>query len=126
MFDAVLAPSGANQSRRQDKLPQDVRDILAWAFSIGLPASDILPMPVSAFEIKLDTPMRHVMYGGDGFKRHGGSDSLCYMHHSDDDDWALVFANDCDGNAERGAAIMRSAGEQPTTAAAQNTADTVE
>jgi hypothetical protein len=40
----------------------------------------------------------------------GGSDSLSYMSHANDDGWALVFANDCDGNAERGAVIVRSAG----------------
>jgi hypothetical protein len=108
MFDAVLGPTGANQSRRQDRLPQDVRDILAWAFAVGLSASDILPLPMSAAEVQLDRPMHHVLNGGDGFLRHGGSDSLYYMKHADEGDWALVFANDCDGNAERGAAIMRS------------------
>ncbi len=107
--NAVLAPSEANRSRRQDRLPQDVRDVLAWAFSVGLPVNDFLPMPMSAAEVRLDRPMQNVMGGGDGFHKHGGSDSLRYMQHADDDDWALIFANDCNGNAERGAVIMRSA-----------------
>jgi hypothetical protein len=37
---------------------------------------------------------------------HGGGDSLRYFVHADDPQWAVVFANDCDGDADRGAAFV--------------------
>jgi len=107
MVAGYLAPSHHAKSIRQDKLSQDARDLLAWAFACNLPASEVLPMPMSAAEVRLDDPVRNICEGGDGFRRHGGSDSLEYFPHRDDEDWAVVFKWDCDGDAERGQAIVQ-------------------
>jgi len=104
---ACLAPSHEYHSIRQDRLSQDARDLLAWAFREKLPANDISPLPMNAVELKIcDNDSDCLLYGGDGFCRHGGSDSLEYMHHIKDEGWAIVFSHDCNGNADRGAKII--------------------
>lgn len=93
-------------TRRQELLPQDVRDVLAAAFADGL-LCDMFP--ANAVEIRLDDPMRHLMDGGEGFVQHSLSVSACYFKHRNDDAWALVEEGDCDGDPERGRLIMREA-----------------
>ena len=95
-------------SRRADLLSQDARDILAWAFREGFSASELAPMPMNAVEVKISGDVDAIMVGGDNFRRHGGSDSERYYTHRDDEDWALVFAHDCDGCADRGEKFARS------------------
>ncbi len=104
----LAGPSGEPLSRRQEKLSEDARDLLAWAFEAGLPASSILPIPMTAAEVKIgEGDVSRICEGG-GFHKHGGSDSLRYFTHAEDEEWALVFAHDCDGSAERGAALIET------------------
>lgn len=92
-------------SRRQELLSQDARDILAWAFREQLPASEVCPIPMTAAEVRIEGDAHNILYGGAGFLRHGGSDSLSYFKHIDDEGWALVFSHDCDGDPDRGAKL---------------------
>jgi hypothetical protein len=105
-IDAVLAPSGRATSIRQELLPQDARDLAAYAFSVGLPVSGVLPIPVTAMEIEVEGAVTNMLEGGDGFRQHGGCDSLEYFTHADDPGWAVVFAWDCDGDAARGKELL--------------------
>ena len=109
---AYLAPNEAHKSRRQDQLSQETRDLMAWAFREGIPASELLPMPINAFELLIgDNDLHRLAFSdedGGGVHKHGGSDSLCYMKHAEDEKWALVFAHDCDGDADRGAIIAEN------------------
>lgn len=80
--------------------------MLAHAFAIGMPASDILPVPMMAAEVLIGPgDLDRIMMGG-GFHRHGGSDSMRYFTHADDPEWAIIFAHDCDGDPERGKALI--------------------
>lgn len=105
---ASIAPSNAHKSRRREQLSRDARDLLAYAFAAGLPASEILPIPMTAAEVLIGPgDVGRIMMGG-GFHRHGGSDSLRYFKHADDEQWALIFSHDCDGDPERGAQLLAS------------------
>lgn len=105
-ISAVIAPSNSHRSRRAEQLSQDARDLLAYAFAAGLSANKIMPIPMTAAEVLIGPgDVDRIMMGG-GFHRHGGSDSLRYFTHADDEGWALVFSHDCDGDPERGAEIM--------------------
>mgnify|MGYP001562304766 CR=1 FL=1 len=89
------------KSLRQDHLPQEVRDLLAYAWTAGL-----LPLPLygtaNAVEIRLDDSLHHVLHGGAGFRCHAGSNADEYYIHRHDDRWAEIWHNDCDGDTERG------------------------
>ena len=103
-----IGPSGEHLSRRQEMLSQDARDILAWAFREGLPANSMLPIPMTAAEVKIGEGDVNRICGGGGFHKHGGSDSLRYFKHAEDEEWALVFSHDCDGCPDRGAALVKT------------------
>lgn len=99
---AVLAPTGDRSSIRAERLPPEALDLLAWAFRERL-SVDPIGAPMNAAEVRLDDPVRHILHGGDGFRRHAGSDSLRYFRHADDPEWAVVFAHDRPGDPVRGA-----------------------
>jgi hypothetical protein len=102
----MVSHSTPPDSRRQEQLSQEARDVLAHAFAIGMPAHDILPIPMTAVEVLIGPgDLDRIMMGG-GFNQHYGSDSLRYFTHADDEQWALVFAHDCDGDPERGRSIL--------------------
>jgi len=88
-ISAVLAPTGSQKSRRQERLSQEARDVLACAFAIGVPACNTLPIPMTAAEVFIGPGDVHNILMGGGFHRHGGTDS-----------------NDCNGDPERGKAII--------------------
>lgn len=114
---AHLAPSRESRSLRQDRLSQDARDLLAWAFIQRLSASDEIPVPMTAAEVRIGPDdATGICQGGDGFRRHGGSDSLRYFTHAADPAWALVLAHDCDGDAARGLAVLRRFAVEPSEA----------
>jgi len=105
-IEAYIGPNGEHLSRRQEKLSQDARDILAWAFKIGFPASSVLPIPMTAAEVKIGKGDAQRICEGGGFRKHGGSDSLRYFTHAEDEEWALVFSHDCDGCPDRGETLV--------------------
>ena len=101
-------------SRRADRLPAEALDLCAHVFAQGLPASDVVPMPTNVIEVRLDDPVSHLLLGGEGLWMHAGSDSYHYLYHLEDDDWAVVYAHDCAGDADAGArALKRSIDEGP-------------
>ena len=104
---AVCAPSNGNASLRQGELSQDARDLLAWAFGQEFQVNPAIPIPMNSVELRIggDECNRIAFSDDGGFIKHGGSDSMRYMKHSDDKGWALVFAHDCDGCKERGRII---------------------
>lgn len=105
-FDAYIGPSGEKRSLRQGELSQDARDLLALCFEIRIPANEVVPLPMTAAEVEIEGDLDNILHGGGGFVRHGGSDSWEYFKHKDDELWAVVFANDCDGDPERGAELI--------------------
>jgi hypothetical protein len=65
-------------------------------------------MPVSAVEVRIENAVENMWHGGEGrFTKHGGSDSWEYFKHHQDEDWAVVFAWDCDGDPKRGAELLQ-------------------
>ena len=111
-IDAVLGPSGEQSSLRQNKLPQQVRDLLAHCFDAGISANDLLPVPMNAAEVRIEGALNSILFGEGGFLRHGGSDLSHYFRHLYDEAWAVVYANDCDGDAERGRAVLTALATQ--------------
>lgn len=98
--------SEIHKSKRQEQLSQQVRDVLAYAFANEISASDIFQIPMTAAEVRIGNgDLDRVMLGG-GFYRHGGNDSMKYFVHANNETWAVVFSHDCDGDAERGKAII--------------------
>lgn len=91
-------------SIRQDQLPKDARDLIAAAFHLGMPTG--LGVPMNAVEVRLDSPIRNILEGGDGFMSHGLSQSLRYFTHRDDEGWAVIFDDDCDGDFRRGVELL--------------------
>ena len=101
------------KSIRQEKLSQDARDILVFAFEAGVLANAVAMLRMTAVEVRIGgDDINRILNGGDGFKKHGGVESLHCFTHANDEDWAVVFAHDCDGDAERGrdyiAALQRA------------------
>ncbi len=90
------------RSRRQEKLPQEIRDLLKFGFGCSNGEISSQGFPPTVFELKLDNPLHYVLEGDGGFHTHGLSDSLCYIHHYEDEDWAVIFPDDCDGDYDRG------------------------
>lgn len=88
------------RSRRQEKLPQEIRDLFKFGFVSGEITAG--GFPACAFEVKIENPLHYVLEGDEGFHTHGLSDSLCYIHHYEDEDWAVIFYDDCDGDYDRG------------------------
>ena len=82
------------KSIRQDRLTQDARDLLAWAFST---------MSLDSVEVKIEGDQLRRITDGDGFRQHVGS---CSFSHRDDPGWAVVFEEDCDGCPKRGILVM--------------------
>ena len=101
-----LSPNGETASIRIDKLPQGAIDLLAWAFE-NVTASNVLPLPMNAAEVRIEEAIKNILHGGtDAFCRHGGSDSLSYFHHVDDEEWAIIFSHDCPGNVKSGQKLL--------------------
>lgn len=93
------------KSKRQEYLSQDARDLLAYAFELGLPVGGL--MPICGAEVKIgENDVQSILYGGDKFHAHGGVDSEHYFTHRDDPEWAVVIASDCDGSPERGEKLL--------------------
>lgn len=108
MSIAVCESNQPQRSRRQHLLSQDARDVLAWVFEKRLPANETLREPITAAEIKIsENDLDSIIYDND-FVKHGDSDSPGQFEHADDDQWALIYGHDCDGNAEMGARIVES------------------
>ena len=106
-IQAYIGPNGENLSRRQARLSRDALDILAFVFDSGFLVSEILPLPITAVEVMIGPgDVDRILNGGEGFRKHGGSDSLHYFRHVEDEEWALVFAHDCSGNSERGGKLL--------------------
>ena len=104
---ALISPGPSTQSLRQDRVPQDVLDVLAFAFSAGM-----LELPLygsaDAVEIRLDDPRRNLCLGGDGrFMAHAGSSGDHYFTHRYDEEWAEIHASDCTGDAALGEKICK-------------------
>lgn len=94
-------------SVRQEKLTQDALDVLAWAFTQYPPIMVHGLMPLNAVEVEIGgDEVNKILYGGDGFRMHGGGDSPRYFRHADDEQWAVVFADECTGDSGRGAEIV--------------------
>jgi hypothetical protein len=98
------------RSRRQEQLPQEIRDLFKYIFKSE--AITVMGVPTLAIEVKLDNPLHYVLNGADGFHCHGISDSLRYMNHYENDDWAVVFHDDCDGDYEKGENYFKQLLEQ--------------
>ncbi len=96
------------KSLRVDKLDQDAKDVLQWAFvtkcSIPGPYFGMKPW---ALEVKCDTPINHVCYGGNGLLVHFGAKDFDYLVRKDNPEWAVVFPHDLGGDANRGLAILQ-------------------
>lgn len=103
IINATLAPHKDKSSIRKELISQDVIDMLVYTFFDPLYSSNI---PVCGVEIKLDNQIRNLLFGGDGFILHKGSDSLHYFQHLEDKDWAILFPNDCKGDAFNGKKIL--------------------
>jgi len=97
-FDAFLGPHQDKDSVRQEKLPQETRDLLAFLFASNVFVNPAFPIRMTAVEVKIPDATNNVLDGQGGFVRHGGSDSWHYFTHRDDEEWAVVFAHDCDGD----------------------------
>lgn len=102
-IDAVLKPHKDKISIRKESISQDVIDVLVYTF---FDLNYSVNIPVCGVEIKLDNPAHNILFGGDGFILHKGSDSLHYFHHLDDKDWAILFPNDCKGNILNGKKVL--------------------
>jgi len=110
-FDAVLDPHRDKKSLRQELLPQDARDLLAWCFAAKISVNDEVPeIIMTAAEVRLDDSVKNICEGGDGFFRHGGLDAWRYFKHRLDTNWAVVFAWDCDGDPVRGLFLVKAMG----------------
>jgi hypothetical protein len=97
------------RSIRADLLPPEALDLLAWAFHRGLPADPLRPgVPMLVAEIRLDGAVYSILYGGDGFRRHGGAFGALVLARRDDPAWAIVWAGDCAGCPDRGDALLSS------------------
>lgn len=115
MFDAVVGPAKDKRSRRQEHLSQDARDLIAWAFT-SVKMVPGLGLPLQAVEVRIEDALYHICYGGVGWQMHSGSDSWHYFTHRDNDDWAVVFSWDCDGDPDRGRALADFLGGRGGTA----------
>jgi len=96
-------------SLRAGRLSQDARDILAWAFKVGLPVNERSSKPrMTAAEVRIGpNDVSHILNGGGKFIRHSAGVRQKDMVHSKNLQWAIVYAFDCDGNPERGAHLVQ-------------------
>jgi len=96
------------RSVRQELLPSAAKDVIAWALACNIRLVDHISMSaIKAVEVKLDGALDHLYYGGAGVYFHPMEDSIEVYSHRDDPEWAVVFSHDCEGDAERGVAIIQ-------------------
>jgi hypothetical protein len=101
------------RSKRQELLPQEIRDLFKYIFESN--AINVMGVPTCVIEVKLDNPLHYVLNGDGGFHQHGLSDSLRYLHHYEDEDWAVVFYDDCDGGYDNGEKYLMELLQQHTS-----------
>lgn len=72
-----------------DKLTDEQRDLVALLFTqeCGWTLTYMV-------EVRLDDPIRHMLWGGNGLVVHGGGGSKHYAKHVDDPCWAIVHTAD--------------------------------
>lgn len=65
-------------------------------------------MPTNVVEIRIgDDEMSQLFFGG--AIMHGGSTAPRYFKHLEDEEWAVVMSNDCDGDSDNGAQLYEQA-----------------
>jgi len=95
------------KSMRQELLSQEARDILKAAFEKGLLNNSLGGFQCNAVEVRLDDPIKNILDGGDGFMAHGLAQSERYFKHIADENWAVVFDSDCDGDCKKGWSLLK-------------------
>ena len=88
-----------------DKLNRLDRSLVAWMFANHVVGWTYCYM----LEVKLDTPGKHILDGGDGMVTHGGNGSRSYAKHYGDPDWAIIHTEDEDWLALDQVALLENA-----------------
>lgn len=104
------------KSLRQDQLPQEALDLSSWAFASLKRLADGELDPLVAIEVRLDDPVKHILYGGDGLICHSRKSLMertsveKLFSKEDDPDWAVVCSHDCLGDAADGLKAVKKYG----------------
>ncbi len=92
-----------------EKLPQDAKDVIQAIFDYHVPAAcGISP---DAIEVKLDNPVHNLLEGDGTVHYHALGNTEHYLHHRNNDEWAIVFDGSKIGDAENGKTIINSGDE---------------
>jgi hypothetical protein len=90
------------KSQNLDKLSQEAKDMIALMFKEMITGWTNTYM----IEVRLDDPINHMLFGGDGLETHGGNGSKCYAKHWDDPNWAVIHCQDEDWIENPGNELM--------------------
>ena len=94
---ATIRPGPEEQSLRTGIIHQDVLDALAYTLHYGR---------FTSAEVHRDTRLEDVLQENGRCIGHLDSTSLDHYLHHEDPEWAIVFDIDCDGDEQRGQALL--------------------
>lgn len=92
-------------SQNLDKLNRLDRSLVHYMFNYHVVGWTYCYM----VEVRLDTPGKHLLDGGDGLVVHGGNGSRRYAKHYGNDDWAVIHHEDEDWRALDKEGLMEEA-----------------
>ena len=97
MAMAYIGPDPEARSLRCNIINRDIMDAVAYALEIG---------DFTSAEVHQDAVLEDLLHGNGRVVGHFGASSPKYYKHHDDPEWAVIFDNDCPGDAERGRIIL--------------------